>query len=77
MTKVMPQQSRSRTAQAGRASRRGVVVDLTESAAEETSAVPSTGHRPGRQRSEDVEQMLIELTRRAPTPAVGPSHWWG
>ncbi|MFL6101140.1 MAG: hypothetical protein ACJ71T_14440 [Actinomycetales bacterium] len=30
-----------------------------------------------RQRSEDVEQMFIDLTRRAPSPAVGPSHWWG
>ena len=32
--------------------------------------------RPRRQ-SEDFEQLFIDLTQRAPAPAVGPSHWWG
>jgi hypothetical protein len=36
---------------------------------------PQTG--PGRSKSEDVELILLELTQRAPAPAVGPSHWWG
>jgi hypothetical protein len=31
----------------------------------------------GRTRDEELERMLLELTKRAPAPAVGPSHWWG
>jgi hypothetical protein len=37
----------------------------------------SAATRGGKTRDEELEQMLLELTRRAPAPAVGPSHWWG
>jgi hypothetical protein len=51
----------------GRAASAQITID-------DSAGVPAA--RP-RQRSEDVEQMFIDLTRRAPSPAVGPSHWWG
>jgi hypothetical protein len=31
----------------------------------------------GKSRDEELEQILLALNRRAPAPAVGPSHWWG
>lgn len=75
MSKVVPKQAGARPRNAVHATlpTTGSAIDLSE------TAEPSTGvpRPPRRQRSEDVEQMFLDLTRRAPTPAVGPSHWWG
>ena len=37
-----------------------------------------SGGAGGEHASDDqLELILLELTLRAPAPAVGPSHWWG
>jgi hypothetical protein len=69
----MPEQTRSR---ARKPAHRNISRAASAQITSDDTAVVLPPARP-RQASEDVEQMFIDLTRRAPSPAVGPSHWWG
>lgn len=73
MTNVVPEQTRTKSRRATRRSKDGSVTVLDAPGVGGT-VPPQARTRKG---SEDLEQLFIDLTRRAPAPAVGPSHWWG
>jgi hypothetical protein len=69
MSNVVPEQVHARPRMRTSAPR--IVIDPS---ADAKPVIPQARRR---QRSDDIEQMFIDLTRRAPAPAIGPSHWWG